>query len=157
MAVERPPEIEAARSQLPIIGMEQEVVEAVLENDVVVLSGETGCGKTTQVTGITCSLPYTMDTQRCAFKQPRRFAPPARCDNAKLCAVSGGSKAVQDWTSLQCPADDIFPTFHLLPAGASVPVRGGLWVQGLSGSGGVDRDHTAAARGRHRFCTAGVC
>ena len=50
VAVVRPPEIEAARAQLPIIGMEQEVVEAVLENDVVVLSGETGCGKTTQVT-----------------------------------------------------------------------------------------------------------
>ena len=28
--------------------MEQEIVESVLENDVVVLSGETGCGKTTQ-------------------------------------------------------------------------------------------------------------
>ena len=47
--VDRLPEIEAARSELPIIGMEQEIVEAVLEHDVVVLSGETGCGKTTQV------------------------------------------------------------------------------------------------------------
>lgn len=47
--VSRQPEIEAARSELPIISMEQEIVEAVLEHDVVVLSGETGCGKTTQV------------------------------------------------------------------------------------------------------------
>lgn len=47
--VERAEEIELARSQLPILGMEQEVIEAVLEQDVVVLSGETGCGKTTQV------------------------------------------------------------------------------------------------------------
>ncbi len=31
--------------------MEQEVMEAVLNNDVVVLCGETGCGKTTQVGG----------------------------------------------------------------------------------------------------------
>ena len=37
------------REGLPIIGMEQEVMEAVAENDVVVLCGETGCGKTTQV------------------------------------------------------------------------------------------------------------
>ncbi|KAK9814452.1 hypothetical protein WJX72_006123 [[Myrmecia] bisecta] len=41
--------IDKARSGLPIIGMEQEVMEAVSENDVVVLCGETGCGKTTQV------------------------------------------------------------------------------------------------------------
>jgi ATP-dependent RNA helicase DHX37/DHR1 len=47
--VERAEKIEAARSELPILGMEQEVMEAVLEHDVVVLSGETGCGKTTQV------------------------------------------------------------------------------------------------------------
>ena len=45
----RPDAIQKVRSELPIIGMEQEIVEAVLEADVVVLSGETGCGKTTQV------------------------------------------------------------------------------------------------------------
>ena len=37
------------REGLPIIGMEQEVMEAVARHDVVVLCGETGCGKTTQV------------------------------------------------------------------------------------------------------------
>lgn len=47
--VERGEKVEAARAELPILGMEQEVMEAVLEQDVVVLSGETGCGKTTQV------------------------------------------------------------------------------------------------------------
>ena len=49
VVVTRPPEIEESRSQLPIIGMEQEIMEAVAESDVLVLSGETGCGKTTQV------------------------------------------------------------------------------------------------------------
>ena len=49
ITVDRPQDVNKARSLLPIIGMEQEIVESVLENDVVVLSGETGCGKTTQV------------------------------------------------------------------------------------------------------------
>ena len=49
----RPDAIQKVRSELPIIGMEQEIVEAVLEADVVVLSGETGCGKTTQVPHLT--------------------------------------------------------------------------------------------------------
>ncbi len=47
--VVRPPEMEEARGKLPIVGMEQEVMEAVARQDVVVLCGETGCGKTTQV------------------------------------------------------------------------------------------------------------
>jgi len=34
---------------LPICGMEQEIVEAVLKHDVVILCGETGSGKSTQV------------------------------------------------------------------------------------------------------------
>lgn len=49
VAVQRPADIEEARSGLPITGMEQEVVEAVALHDVVVLCGQTGCGKTTQV------------------------------------------------------------------------------------------------------------
>ena len=45
----RPAAIEECRLGLPITGMEQEVMEAVAAADVVVLCGETGCGKTTQV------------------------------------------------------------------------------------------------------------
>ena len=48
--VQRRADIEAVRLDLPITGMEQEIMEAILQNDVVVLCGETGCGKTTQVT-----------------------------------------------------------------------------------------------------------
>ncbi|WVZ61730.1 hypothetical protein U9M48_011558 [Paspalum notatum var. saurae] len=47
--VSRPYEVEKAREDLPIIRMEQEIMEAIYENSVVILCGETGCGKTTQV------------------------------------------------------------------------------------------------------------
>ena len=43
--VHRTEEIQAARMQLPICSQEQEVMEAIMENDVVILSGETGSGK----------------------------------------------------------------------------------------------------------------
>ncbi len=63
--VQRCPDIEAVRGGLPITGMEQEVMEAVLQNDVVVLCGETGCGKTTQV-GVPTTLPKC---NHCHFRQ----------------------------------------------------------------------------------------
>jgi uncharacterized CHY-type Zn-finger protein len=47
--VSRDPEIQAVRMKLPMCGMEQELMEAVNENDVVIVCGETGSGKTTQV------------------------------------------------------------------------------------------------------------
>eukprot|EP00392_Amoebophrya_sp_AT5.2_P010868 g10935.t1 len=47
--VERRPEIQVQRNKLPAIQMEQEVVEAVLEHDVVLIAGDTGCGKSTQI------------------------------------------------------------------------------------------------------------
>ena len=47
--VSRDPEIQAVRMKLPMCGMEQEFMEAVNQNDVVIVCGETGSGKTTQV------------------------------------------------------------------------------------------------------------
>ncbi|MCO5612254.1 hypothetical protein L7F22_066518 [Adiantum nelumboides] len=47
--VTRSEEIRRAREKLPIIMMEQEIMEAVNENPVTIICGETGCGKTTQV------------------------------------------------------------------------------------------------------------
>ena len=52
--VARTAAIEAAREGLPIVGMEQEVMEAVNGSDVVLLCGETGCGKTTQASTASC-------------------------------------------------------------------------------------------------------
>ncbi|CAN0892507.1 ATP-dependent RNA helicase DEAH13 [Linum grandiflorum] len=47
--VKRPEEVETTRKDLPIIMMEQEIMEAINENLTVIICGETGCGKTTQV------------------------------------------------------------------------------------------------------------
>ena len=47
--VTRKPDIEKARSSLPVCGMEQEIMESIGYHDVVIVCGETGSGKTTQV------------------------------------------------------------------------------------------------------------
>lgn len=44
--VDRKPEIQEARLKLPILADEQTVVEAINENPVVIITGETGSGKT---------------------------------------------------------------------------------------------------------------
>ncbi|CAR25821.1 hypothetical protein ZYGR_0A03930 [Zygosaccharomyces rouxii] len=47
--VTRPEEIQAVRMQLPVFGEEHKIMEAIHHNDVVIVCGETGSGKTTQV------------------------------------------------------------------------------------------------------------
>ncbi|GFQ02480.1 probable ATP-dependent RNA helicase dhx37 [Phtheirospermum japonicum] len=47
--VSRPKDVEEQRMGLPIVMMEQEIMEAINENMSVIICGETGCGKTTQV------------------------------------------------------------------------------------------------------------
>ncbi|KAL2404021.1 putative ATP-dependent RNA helicase DHR1 [Exophiala dermatitidis] len=47
--VDRPEEIQESRSALPILQREQEIMEAIYNNPVVVIKGDTGSGKTTQI------------------------------------------------------------------------------------------------------------
>ncbi|GBE60326.1 RNA helicase [Babesia ovata] len=47
--VDRLLEVERRRIKLPACMMEQEIVDAVKHNDIVVITGDTGCGKSTQV------------------------------------------------------------------------------------------------------------
>ena len=49
VTVTRPPDVEEARLLLPIVSEEQPIMEAILLNSVVIICGETGSGKTTQV------------------------------------------------------------------------------------------------------------
>jgi ATP-dependent RNA helicase DHX37/DHR1 len=47
--VNRDPKIQESRMNLPVVAEEQQIMEAILLNPVIVLCGETGSGKTTQV------------------------------------------------------------------------------------------------------------
>lgn len=49
VTVNRPQDVEEARILLPIVTEEQPIMEAILLNPVVIICGETGSGKTTQV------------------------------------------------------------------------------------------------------------
>ncbi len=49
VSVTRPSDVEEARILLPIVSEEQPIMEAILLNPVVIICGETGSGKTTQV------------------------------------------------------------------------------------------------------------
>ncbi|KAK0739744.1 P-loop containing nucleoside triphosphate hydrolase protein [Apiosordaria backusii] len=49
VTVARDPEIEEARFKLPVVAEEQKIMEAIHNNDVVVICGATGSGKTTQL------------------------------------------------------------------------------------------------------------
>lgn len=49
VSVARPTDVEEARLMLPIIAEEQPIMESILFHPVVIICGETGSGKTTQV------------------------------------------------------------------------------------------------------------
>ncbi|KAJ8518483.1 hypothetical protein ONZ45_g4442 [Pleurotus djamor] len=49
VSVGRPPDVQESRLLLPIVAEEQPIMEAILLNPVVIICGETGSGKTTQV------------------------------------------------------------------------------------------------------------
>lgn len=71
ITLSRPAEVIISRACLPIIAEEQAIIEAIFENQVVVICGDTGSGKTTQ-------LPQFLlekGVDRCiAITQPRRVA-----------------------------------------------------------------------------------
>ena len=69
----RDPRIQAARLNLPVCGMEQEIVEAITLNDVVILCGETGSGKSTQVPQFLFEAGFG-DSGIIGITQPRRVA-----------------------------------------------------------------------------------
>ncbi|XP_035196885.1 probable ATP-dependent RNA helicase DHX37 [Oxyura jamaicensis] len=72
--VDRSPEIQEARLKLPILAEEQVIMEAINENPVVVICGETGSGKTTQVPQFLYEAGYTSSNGTIGITEPRRVA-----------------------------------------------------------------------------------
>ncbi|KFM67436.1 putative ATP-dependent RNA helicase DHX37, partial [Stegodyphus mimosarum] len=74
VTLNRLPEIQAAREALPIFCEEQSIMEAIKENSVVVIHGETGSGKTTQVPQFLYEAGYTKHNKIIGITEPRRIA-----------------------------------------------------------------------------------
>ena len=76
--VSRSKAIEEARSGLPVCAMEQEIMEAIGYHDVVVVCGETGSGKTTQIPQFLYEAGYGREESghggMVGVTQPRRVA-----------------------------------------------------------------------------------
>ncbi|CAH9125888.1 unnamed protein product [Cuscuta epithymum] len=73
----RPKEVEDKRKNLPIVMMEQEIMEAINDNTCVIICGETGCGKTTQVPQFLYEAGFGLHSRRggiIGVTQPRRVA-----------------------------------------------------------------------------------
>jgi ATP-dependent RNA helicase DHX37/DHR1 len=94
LKLQRSDDIQEARLQLPVCKMEQEIVEAINENDAVIVCGETGSGKSTQIPQFLYEYGYSGDPtapQLIGVTQPRRVA-----------AVSTANRVAVE---LGCPID----------------------------------------------------
>ncbi len=66
-----------ARKKLPVYKKRDEIVRTILENNVVMITGETGCGKTTQVAQYIledCIKNKVGSTTNIIVTQPRRIS-----------------------------------------------------------------------------------
>ncbi|XP_061586057.1 probable ATP-dependent RNA helicase DHX37 [Cololabis saira] len=70
----RSPKIQEARLKLPVLAEEQVIMEAVRENPCIVICGETGSGKTTQVPQFLYEAGYASGTGIIGITEPRRVA-----------------------------------------------------------------------------------
>ncbi|TGZ64850.1 hypothetical protein CRM22_006147 [Opisthorchis felineus] len=72
--VSRTPNVVAARLTLPIIADEAAIMEAISQNDCIIICGATGCGKTTQVPQFLYEAGYAKDGYMIGITEPRRVA-----------------------------------------------------------------------------------
>ncbi|KAG6459917.1 probable ATP-dependent RNA helicase kurz [Manduca sexta] len=71
--VKRDPKVQVARLKLPILGEEQRIMELINENEFLIVAGETGSGKTTQVPQFLYEAGYAQ-SKMIAVTEPRRVA-----------------------------------------------------------------------------------
>ncbi|KAF1760972.1 hypothetical protein GCK72_009225 [Caenorhabditis remanei] len=72
--VERSEDIQKSRAELPIFAEEMRIVEAINENLVTVVCGETGSGKTTQIPQFLYEAGYASEGELIGITEPRRVA-----------------------------------------------------------------------------------
>ncbi|MBZ3878785.1 putative ATP-dependent RNA helicase DHX37 [Sciurus carolinensis] len=72
--VNRLPEMQEERLKLPILSEEQVIMEAVAEHPIVIVCGETGSGKTTQVPQFLYEAGYSSSDSIIGVTEPRRVA-----------------------------------------------------------------------------------
>ncbi|XP_017465879.1 PREDICTED: probable ATP-dependent RNA helicase kurz [Rhagoletis zephyria] len=72
--VHRDAEVQAARLKLPILGEEQEIMETINENQIIIVAGETGSGKTTQIPQFLYEAGYALNNKMIGITEPRRVA-----------------------------------------------------------------------------------
>ncbi|CAD2112596.1 ATP-dependent RNA helicase DHR1, putative [Plasmodium vinckei] len=72
--INRDENIEKLRSSLPVVGYEQEIIEAILNHDVVFISGDTGCGKSTQVPQFAYEYGFSTNNYLIGITEPRKIA-----------------------------------------------------------------------------------
>ncbi|CDW54905.1 ATP dependent RNA helicase DHX37 [Trichuris trichiura] len=70
----RSDEIEKGRLKLPVVAEEQAIIEAIKENQVVIVCGETGSGKSTQVPQFLYEAGFTTAGKMIGVTEPRRVA-----------------------------------------------------------------------------------
>jgi hypothetical protein len=88
MEIQRPPDIQATRYDLPVSTMEFEVMDAIRNHDVIILCSETGSGKSTQVPQFLYEYGFASDGLMVGVTQPRRVA---AVSTAKRVAYEMGS------------------------------------------------------------------
>lgn len=72
--VDRSEEVKEMRAKLPIITEEQLVMEKIFENQIVIICGETGSGKTTQTPQFLYEAGFAEDNKIIGITEPRRVA-----------------------------------------------------------------------------------
>jgi len=66
--------IEECKKSLPVYPFKQDLIEAVREHQVLIIEGETGSGKTTQIPQYLADAGFTNDGMKIGCTQPRRVA-----------------------------------------------------------------------------------
>ncbi|XP_026687448.1 probable ATP-dependent RNA helicase kurz [Diaphorina citri] len=92
--VYRKPAIQEARMKLPILAEEQTIMETINESNIIIVAGETGSGKTTQIPQFLYEAGYT-SKRMIGVTEPRRVAAISMSNNG----LSSEHVTVLSWVS----------------------------------------------------------